>query len=252
MNVSDSFHPKSTTLCISSLDKRTETIDNVANLRTLKLMRAALSGVPIMTMSWVSTCLERKEIPSLEFNHIVHTLRSKNDELMIVKDSMDSPSARFGVVRLGSKSHNSKKTKNFMDKHLVLMCGQFKSPGYPKKVDIQLLLKESGAVVSSSPSDFIKAMKNEIKKQQPNHFGNPGIAFIILCDDSSSDSTSGIPKEMKTVLESAIADGDKLSFIIVTSYWLFDCISCGAILSCDKYEPLSPLGKTLWRKSMNE
>jgi hypothetical protein len=211
-------------------------------------MRAALNGVPIMTLSWVTACLEKKELLAPEFSHIVHTLPSKNEELMIIKDDMDSVSARFGVVKLASSKHPSlKKTKTMMDKHFALTCGQFKSPGSPKKADIELLLKESGANLSSSASDFIKTLKNEMKqKHQRSHVGNASVGFILICDDSSSDSTCGIPKEMETVLESTLAE---VSVFVVTSSWLFDSISCGSLLSRDQYEPLSPMGKSLWRKT---
>jgi hypothetical protein len=58
VKVPDTFHPKNTILCISSLGKRTEALDNVPNFRTIKLIRAALNGA------------------------------NKNEELMIIKDDI--------------------------------------------------------------------------------------------------------------------------------------------------------------------
>lgn len=217
-------------------------IDNVATYRTLKLMRAALSGVPIMTLSWVSACLEKKQILPPEYHHIVHTLPSKNEELMIMKDEVDNESARFGVVKLASRRHATcQKKKMLMDMHFAFICGQFKSHGSPKKADIQLLLKESGATLLSSASELIKMIKSQTNPKQRSHVGNANVSFVLLCDDSSSDTTSGIPREIETVVESALTDST-VSFFVVTSNWLFDCISSGSILKCDRYEPLSPIG----------
>jgi hypothetical protein len=222
-------------------------LENVAKHRTLKLMRSSISGIPIMTMSWVLACIESKDFLEPSENYIVHTLPAKNGDLVNSELAADSP--RFGVVRLASYFHPQSITSTKMlESFSAFICGQFKTPGSPKAADIQLLLKESGAKIIISASECVKRITASTKRSNRKITDCSTHGFVFICDDASMDSSCGISSELETAFELAL-DQRSLKLMIVTTNWLFDSIACGSVLNCDNYEPNSPRAKALWLKA---
>lgn len=223
---SDTFNPKKTHLCITPLDNGRSNNTAISRTRTMKAMRAALAGIPIVSPGWLDQCLESKCIVGPLPEMYIRSFPSKTSTL-------DSSLCDFGVAIQAARMRHQ--DLGLISKHynilplgccFVHLCGAFASP---KKADICMLLKEAGATVMASPSLTFKQLKSANSK------------VILLCDNATSDGACGI----NAVLAKQVREANA-SVSVVNPSWLFDSISCGVPAPGDPYEPCSPLGKALW------
>lgn len=112
---------KQTTLCIMSADPRSTT---TARFRTMKAMRAALLGIPLVTPEWVDRCITsgRVEVPTT----FLRTLPSKSTV----------PLSEYGLAHLVARSGA------LLQGYQVYLC-------LPKRLqqDVMHLLKDAGATI---------------------------------------------------------------------------------------------------------
>jgi len=222
-----------------------ESNESVAKLRTMKAMRAALAGIPIVNTTWCDACIASKEIV-LKSDHLVTSLPTKIPLFMKnvtdLKSFYDKPrdlsTAAFGVPSLATCRRSVHEVLLFQNVCFFLAGSTWKRETTRSK-DVQLLVKEGGGSVITSAAQATKIVKDELKDSETR--------VVILCDESDKDSMCGITK----VLAKAVRDVynrpiDQIPVLTVNSIWLFDSISCSKIISAEEYSPKNPIGISLW------
>jgi len=253
LKVLKDFKPNATDLCITSKSSTANVPENyvLAKVRTLKVMRSALAGIPIVTPDWLRACLEEKELVIPSANNCIRTLPPKaGTEHLLPLDSVThtGPTAWLGVAAYAALLQRQSEGGGDEYEHLplldtsVFLCGQFhKGPGVPPKADLHTLLRESGANIIPSAGAAAKTLKDD-----------EGSTLVLLCDDAKSDKQSGITEALSKKITTALAKQTNRRIFIVTFNWLFDSVSCGKILDAVNYQPNSPRGKALWQLSAGE
>ena len=248
------FKPHGTDLCITVRSDTNDAPDNYvqSKVRTLKVMRSALAGIPIVTPDWLRSCLDQKAFVVPADNNCIRTLPPKCDISHLLPKPFDEsthsgPTAWLGVAKYAALLQRQSEGGGEQYEHRplmnvsVLLCGQFKKgTGVPPKADLVTLLGDSGANIVSS----VAAMNKELKKT------NEDSTLVVLCDDAKSDKQSGITAPLSKAMTAALEDDDSNRRIMVVTYmWLFDSVSCGELLGADNYKPNSPKAKSLWELS---
>jgi len=244
----------------------TGVIDTVSKHRTMKAMRASLACVPIVTINWITSCLEEKKIVVPKGDLCIRTLPTKLDHLLKEqpnnnnKDDDDddddtkmscAPTARLGVSNYASLRYTQQEYLPLVNASVFLSGPWSKQSKGPKKSDVLTLLKEAGASVLTSAGMTSKLVK-ELQKQKQKK-DSLQRTVVILCDESTTDDgcgiTGGLLKDLKAVIGSNVASGGgggSCGILVVNFNWLFDCVTCGELLGANDYEPKIPIAKSLW------
>lgn len=222
------FKPGKTQLCITStsvaIDGPQES-NVVSKSRTLKVMRAALSGLPILTPRWMKSCIEAKKIVAPVGVMCIRSLPTRGTD-------EEGGLTQFGVSKYAAAiDRTSSKVLSYCS---VLLCGTWRSTGSSTLKDLKILLQDSGATVVNSASTAAKMLADRSD-------ANAG-HFIFLCDDSHLDADCGIPESL---LKSAKTAPNR-KVLTVHFHWLFDSVSCAKLMTAAAYEPLSSRAKELW------
>lgn len=220
-------------------------------MRTVKTMRAALAGIPIVSSKWISQCIDDDELKLPEENMFLYTLPCKESRYMmtttIKSDSIIGCSATWGIFALGAQhelvtNHKQDQQVNglLLEGASIYLCGDGWKKSPAKAKDVMLLLKESGANVLNSANATIKTLKNG------------GSSLVLLCDGVLNSTSSVFPPDLKKYFLSALnRKGDERSTIfVVNSNWLFDCISCAQVLSAEDFRPDGKLAESLWQSCL--
>ena len=258
LKIMKDFNPNKTQLCItaaSSSPEPTPTTDQsniepinvVSKSRTLKVMRSALAGLPILTPVWTEACLKEGNIVVPSGAMCVRTLPRKQVSAEAGAGGEDEvPTEHFGVAKYAAAFQKvSPSTFNhLLDGVSVLLCGTTAGAGMTK--DLKVLLQQAGASIVSSVSTASRLLSDLSKDGE----GGP---FVFLCDDSSTDSSCGISDALLKQAKKAIGangsdtmKGNETTVLCVHFSWLFDSISCAAQMKADAYEPLAPRAKALF------
>ena len=198
-----------------------------SHFRTLKVMRAALFGIPILNPDWIAACLEQDRIVLPDPKYLITSLSTK------VESSAFDHKLHTSVLRYAA-NHPSKIIFKKPETYAFL-CGTFEKGKSPKKKDIVQLLKDCEISILSSPNSLINILSSNFSQ------------IIILCDESEHSLTS---TSLNRSLKNYFNQGKKRVFI-VSSFWLFDCISYGEELWDDvrSYEPACTNAKQFWKKT---
>lgn len=228
MRTTETFNPSKTTLVVVAVDPKSNTDNLASRTRTLKVMRAILAGVPIVSPSWISSCLEAGKVISPSPEQYIRTVPVKSTDPLV--------DANLGVSLLAARMHEG--NSQLLSNVRVLLCGQFaSSEGSPRKTDIQALLRESGANVLTSEGGAM----NKLKKVGDDDASK----IVLLCDECPNNNrcgiSTGLAKEVKAALER-----DDNGVLIVNSMWLFDSISCGQMAPPQPFKPRSARARDLW------
>jgi len=234
-----------------------------SRLRTLKAMRAALAGFPILTPVWVDSCLEEGRIvtptntPSFlngsSNNNVTSKIliRTLPTKVGFTKGSItegkechcpgDGTSPRNGVIALAAKWQ--KGGPRLLDGVSVCLCGKWVGlMGVPPKRDVGLLLREAGAMVLGSTVKAIRAIPADSVS---------ATSVVLLLDDDGNDKgkNPGDNGDVTEAQERATREviGRKRNVLVVNASWLFDCISYAVVLNGRDYPPSSPRAKSLWK-----
>ena len=213
-------------------------------------MRAALAGIPILNLKWISHCIKTSSLDFPQDDMLIQTLPSKESHFMKAKkikdDSIRECTARGGVLALGVQSELTVKNKDssghLFDGVFVHLCGSGwkKTPGKTK--DVQLLLKESGATMLNSPSAVTKMLKKSLGSES---------TLVLLCDGTINSVSLVFPQNMKDAVSSAInAKEEEAKILVVDSKWFFDCISCAEFLTAKHFKPGGSLVSSLWKNCL--
>jgi hypothetical protein len=222
LKLSDSFGKK-TTLCIVPMDDDNKKADGnlTPRVRTLKAMRSALAGIPIVSPEWIQACGEQNAavVPTC-----ARSLPTKTEAIH------KSGDAHYGVAKLAALLGHAPKPQEALPLHnmCVYLCGNFPQN---KRTDIQRLSKEAGAKVLTCPSAVVAKLT-----KKPSHH-----PVVLVCHDSSTGTVipSALEKEIK---------GDPSSMVMVVNpNWVFDSVTCARAMPADAFEPANPKAKELWR-----
>jgi hypothetical protein len=222
-------------------------------VRTLKVMRAALAGIPIVTPEWISQCLSSRQICSDVGSTCIRTLCSKVDQWNT--ESTNAPS-RFTVPRYACKWHIYTSTPltyrspGPLTGTTVCLCGPWKKEGKtPKKSDVLTILQDCGAEVLTVSAMLKRLKENCGGSTTPKRSVVPvAPRFALLCDDTTGDKPCGINAALTKAVELlASTTGSTCPVVVIGFPWLFDCVSCGVPLrDVSPYAPESVKAKHLW------
>jgi hypothetical protein len=198
------------------------------------LQRSALAGTPIVSPEWIKACGEQNKAVVPSSSMFIRSLPTKTADLEKIG---------HGVAALAAALHLSKQNPRIkmvlpLANVSVYLCGTYSQS---KRNDIQLLSKEGGAKILSSPAAAISKLKTIVKS------GNNSSKVVLLCDDSSSNTM--IPSALEKEARSAVETNPGI-LLAVKANWLFDSITCGSELHADPFEPCSSKAKELWRLSL--
>lgn len=217
--------------------------EKTAKLRTMKAMRSALIGIPIVDVSWCQACLKAKEIV-LEADNCVTMLPTKIESYMknsTITESYDKPrdfsTASCGILSLASCLHSSPPLLLFQYTK-VFLAGEGWNKETTKAKDVQLLVKEGGGSLLPTVIDAIKAIEEHAKE-----------LIVILCDDSDVDTCSGISSDLACAIREryhALEFAREKPVFVVDSKWLFDSLSCAKLLEASNFKPASPIATSMW------
>ena len=234
MKLTESFGKK-TNLCVAYVEtRRNDKGVLTARSRTLKSMRAALAGIPIVSPSYIYACQEADKVLLPQSSMMIRSLPSKT------KSIESSCASTYGVAALAVRAHESTGDDLLLSRKAVLLCGSI-APA--KRNDIQLLLKEAGAELLSNPTVAVTKLKDMI--DQPA-LEKRTETVVLLCDDTNCNTSInvipvGLYKQAKLA-----AEHNRRVLLVVNSSWLFDSISCGSVLGAEEFEPASPKARELW------
>ena len=230
-----SFKANKTHLCITSasVDKKSKPSNVVSNARTMKVMRSALAGLPILSPLWVNSCLSKGEIVTPTGDMIIRTLPRKQT------DNDDECDDHFGVTKYAAAFQKGMQTNTLLSGVDVLLCGTFKGS---MASDIKGLLQDAGATIISSVSAASRALSSKSSSEDATT-----TSFVFLCDDSLLDRSCGISDSLYKQAKKVCDNSEDAKIMAVHFSWLFDCISCATVMPATSYEPSAPRAKALWR-----
>ena len=233
-----------------------------SRLRTMKVMRSMLHGLPIVTEKWVRACIQADQLIRFSFKKgasCVRTIPVRREQLLLAVDDEEDhasalPTARYAVAHAAAKINAAGKQKGggvggvgvlpFANLG-VYLCGDTwtSTPtgskrkgekGVMKGEEEATLIAEGGGAVLGSAAAVTKLIKAHTKNPE----GQQGVSrILILCDDAKSDATSGLNfGTLHTAINNCLAE--TTTFVRVVSFsWLYDSISAFAPLGLELYAP---------------
>lgn len=188
-----------------------------ANRRTMKGMQCALAGIPIVTCEWIQHCLLKSKVRQPTSSVYIRTLPST------------SGNYDHGVALLAAFRQKSKLAP-FPFKHCQIYLSGISDH---MEKDINILLREGGAVVLPSTSALTKVLRlnSEPCRQK----------VVVVCDGI-------LPSNMASKFRGLF---DTKNVFFVNSSWVFDSISAGKMLPSINHPPPHISARQLW-ESMHQ
>lgn len=235
VKLTESFHPKKTTLCILPAT------NSIGESRTVKAMRCTLAGIPIVSPEWIVACQGKVVVPASTM--FIRSLPIKST--FPQAQSM----TQFGVAAIAASRVRNK----VLSQCTVHLCGEFSRP---PKSDVEMLLREAGATTSQQVSS-INAKLKQVGKASDTAKDSPTTTLVFLFDDNESDEKCGISgaleRELKAALErTSASDASPPQVCVVGFQWLFDSVVAGTAMPATFYEPRCSAGKGLWSLQKKE
>ncbi|KAL3941487.1 MAG: hypothetical protein SGARI_000585 [Bacillariaceae sp.] len=219
---------KKTTICVVSAD--TSDGENIqANLRTSKIMKSSVEGVPMTTPEWLHECEEKgKIVPPSKF------VRAMPTKLKKIEESGDS---KYGVARMAALSQaKPKKAAMPFHNHFAFICGKF--PAGDMKSLVFQLFKEGGGKVLATPAD-VSSKLDAITRPEASFS-----KIILLCGDTGVSLPNALEQELTMFLESS--PSPKIA-AVVDYKWVLDSVTCAKPMPASFFEPSAK--KELWKLS---
>lgn len=252
LKIMKDFNPTKTLICItaaisshtSPAKQSSEPIDVVSKSRTLKVMRSALAGLPILTPQWIESCLKEGHLVAPSGAMCIRTLPRKQVATDAEEDyDEDIPTEHFGVAKYAAAFQKTSlsSSNHFLIGVSVMLCGSSAGSGMVK--DLKVLLPQAGASIIGSVSMASRQLTDISKGEEP---GGP---FVFLCDDSLTDKAYGVSDALFKQAKKLFGDSNNAEgkLLCVHFNWLFDSISCATSMKASSaYEPLAPRTKALW------
>jgi len=243
LKVTKDFNPDKTQICITTISQSSESstgpTDVVSQSRTLKVMRSALAGIPILTPRWMETCLKEGRLVAPSGVMCVRSLPMKKTSKAGGEVDRNGPDEHFGVAKYAAAFHKTgllTSPNRLLGGVSVMLCGS--SAGSSMMKDLKVLLQHTGSTIVGSVSTASRLLTDMSK-------GGSGLGpLVFLCDDSTTNKICGIPDALfrqaaKLARGSDESDEGTQSVLCVHFNWLFDSISCASLMKADAYEPLA-------------
>lgn len=244
------FNPYKTSILITSLLEQSESCVKIAKARTMKAMRATLVGIPIVDVSWCKHIISTNKIIAPVCDQCITSLPTKLPHFMqnCTLDSGLNKKRDFDTATYGVPSLVASRPSLLFDNTTIFLCGKDWKTSTTKSKDVQLLVRDGGGVVLTSATQTIKGVE-EASETSSSH------RIVLLCDDSSQNAGNGISSPLAKVIRRFYdhkTDEKRVPpVIIVNSAWIFDSISCAALLEANRFRPCSPLASSLWELCCN-
>lgn len=223
LKLTEHLHPKKTTLCVTPAEARTsDDPDLVARYRSVKAMRAALRGIPIVSTSWIAQCVEVGYFQTPDPSSLVRSLPTS------VTNIDGAPQSNFGVAHLAACLKRLPSFQ-FLNGRMVFICG---SLNRETSADVSLLLRETGATLIAHASAVIARIRAADETSK---------VILLGCNQAGSISNA---------LESEIRSHPS-HVLLVNLQWLFDSISCGYALDGQAYKPQGKQALELCELTLN-
>jgi hypothetical protein len=210
--ISDSIQANKTTLCLVPCGTPHDG-NLTTERRTMKVMKASLSGIPIVSLAWVDACLAARQIVAPTAEMYVRTLSAKSTVL----SSPIANQCNFGVALLAAAlDDTSTKSHGLLSRFAVFLAG-FSSQNESAFVS---LLRSAGAVdVIVNKQTAVSKLKAMSKDE----------TMIVLCGESPTIKLSdALEREIRSLASKVL---------VVGSQWLIDSVSCGFPVDPDFYPP---------------
>ena len=209
---------------------------SVASVRTLKVMMAALQGIPLVSPDWLKTCYLQKKIVVPE--KFLRTIPTKN---AVIKSSGD---ALCGVSRLAMAKSTQKNL--LFDNMFVCLCGSYKGD---TKTSLESLLEAGGAKIFSTSDDVEGKMQELVGTSK-----RISDRIVVVCGNSGRGASSGISlatpvkRQLRDLLKSQQQqehDSKRAQNIVVDSQWVIESVTCAKAMAPNLFEP--SILKDLWK-----
>jgi hypothetical protein len=220
-----------TTLCVISVTS-SNTTNIQAKIRSFKVMKSALEGVPMTTPEWLQKCEHSGSIqPPTQY---VRTLPTKSS---VIEDTGE---ASYGVSRLSAMLQIEKHALPFNN------CFAFLAGNYHVNVRTTLtqLLKAGGATIFFSQLE-VSSKLDELGKCNSESESFSSSKVVLLCGDSGVSLSKPLEAKIKAALES---DGATKVVVVISHKWVAESITCAKMLPALLFEPRTK--KELWRLSI--
>jgi hypothetical protein len=217
---------KRTTLAVVSADGIGD--DMQAHLRTSKVMKCSMEGIPMTTPKWLYECDKAgKIVPPSTF---IRTLPTKVNEIE------ESGDAKYGVARMAAllQDRKNKKALPFYN-HFAFVAGTF--PSDMRSLVVQLF-KDGGGKVLTTPLD-VSSKLDAITKS-----GSAFAKVMVLCGDSGVSIPKSLEQELIVFLESS--PSPKIA-AVVDYKWVMDSVTCAKAMPVSYFEPTAK--QHLWKLS---
>jgi hypothetical protein len=191
----------------------------------MKVMKASLIGIPIVSLAWVDACLDARQIVAPTAEMYARTLSAKST---VSSSPLIANQCNFGVALLAAALDDaSAKSHGLLNRFAVFLAG-FSSQNESAFVS---LLRCTGAVdVIVNKQTAVSKLKAMSKDE----------TMIVLCGESSNVKLSDTMEREIRSLASKV--------LVVGSQWLIDSVSCGFPVNPEFYPPQGGgLVKELWK-----
>lgn len=229
------------TICITSPNPKQPT---VSNTRTLKAMRCAINGIPLLTPNWLRQAIKQNTLivsPTVHENMCILSLPVKGENVVLPQQQQQQQQGcvpRFIQDIIGSANSGNGGRCRLFENMAIILCGDFvkKIP----KSDIIVLSKDCGVndLLYHSPFSNNKNNNSSKKKIASTLKFEQIQRIILLCDDHCE--TCPISDTMLDIIEENKEHFSVLQ--VVNTTWLFDCISFAQVLDGVNYLPQQVVG----------
>lgn len=201
MRVTNTFH-KNATICILPVvgTKGSSTVR--PKVRTVKAMRSALAGVPMVSPEWIKVLASKEEVIYPPTSMIVRTLPTKTSQT-----NNDG-----GVAQLAAAPD---KGKALLQDFAIYLCGSFPNN---QRIDMQALASTAGAKVLKESSQVL----HRLRQHKP---------LVVLCFNGNI-----IPTLLEKDLTSSLTENQD-ACLVVNPNWLFDSIACAKAMPPNNFPP---------------
>ena len=232
------FHRGKTRLCVTASSPSSAAVggggpdgpaDCAPRSRTLKVMRSALAGVPVLTPEWVEACLVAGSVVAPTGTMCVRTLPRKQSG-----GAGGGEDERFGVAKYAAElrragSNVPADSAPILSGVRVVLCG--------KNTD---LLNDLRALLQQTCADFVVSASSAAQALADPSSGS----VVFVCDDATNDRDCGISELLVRQARDFVDAGGAVT--VVRYDWLSDSVSCVSALPADSYEPSAPRARDLW------
>jgi hypothetical protein len=191
----------------------------------MKVMKASLIGIPIVSLAWVDACLDARHIVAPTAEMYARTLSAKST---VSSSPLIANQCNFGVALLAAALDDaSTKSHGLLNRFAVFLVG-FSSQN--ESAFVSLLLCTGAVDVIVNKQTAVSKLKAMSKDE----------TMIVLCGESSNVKLSdAMEREIRSFASKVL---------VVGSQWLIDSVSCGFPVDPEFYPPQGGgLVKELWK-----